>query len=350
MGVKERSWSGNASVADAARALRAATRAVVTTHAKPDGDAIGSALAATRALRAIGVEATAVFFGPWFSRFDPFLRDTPNLRLPEGDASALSALPEPDAVLIVDTGSWAQLRDGKAWLAARAAKAIVLDHHPTGDADVAALRVVQTDAAAAGEIVGALCVELLRRDGARALPVDIAEPLYLGVATDTGWFRYANTTARTMRFAADLLDAGVDHSRVLRISEQSDRPSRLRLIGRALESLELLDNERIALMTISMEDFARTGADLEDAGGLTDLAQSLQSVRVVAVLTEVERAVTKVSLRSKPAAQGEPDADVSAVARALGGGGHVRAAGVRIEAPLAEARARVAAALVESIR
>ena len=347
---KQTRWTGNATLADAAARLRGAGRVVVTTHAKPDGDAVGSVLACVRTLRRAGADATALFLALWFERFDPFVRGTPVVRAPEGDAGAIAALGGPDAVLICDTGSWAQLRDARAWLEPLRERAIVIDHHPTGDEEVAATRVIDPSAAAACEMACDLCVDLLGVASARDLPLEVAEPLYLGIATDTGFFRYSNTTGRTMRLAADLLEAGVDQSFVLRISEQSDRPARLRLIARALASIEFLDDGRVAVMSLSHEDFAQSGADLDDAGGLTDLAQSVESVRAVAVLTELEPGVTKVSMRSKPPAPGEKDADVSSVARALGGGGHVRAAGVRLEEPLGEARARISAALTEALR
>lgn len=347
---KQTRWSANATLADAAARLREAGRIVVTTHAKPDGDAIGSSLSCARALRLLGKDVTVLYLAPWFERFDPFLRGEDVVRPAEGDGAPIAALGEPDAVLICDTGSWAQLRDAREWLTPLHDRAIVIDHHPTGDEEVAATRVIDPLAAAACEMACELCVDLLGVASARDLPLEVAEPLYLGLATDTGFFRYSNTTGRTMRLAADLLEAGVDQSLVLRISEQSDRPARLRLIARALSGIEFLDEGRIAVMSLSHEDFAQSGADMDDAGGLTDLAQSVASVRAVAVLTEIEPGVTKVSMRSKPPAPGEQDADVSSVARALGGGGHVRAAGVRLEEPLDAARARIGKALTDALK
>lgn len=351
-------WISNASLDEVAALLPRRGAVAVLTHAKPDGDAVGSVLALVRALRAVGADAAGVFPAPWFGRFDPFLGDTPVVRLPPGEAAVKTlrghgVTRDPAAVAIVDTGSWAQVADAREWLAPLAARAVVVDHHPSGNAEIAARRHIETGAAAACEIVAGLVQRLLGVSSGAALPREVAEPLFLGLATDTGWFRYSNTRSATLRLAADLIDAGVDHSRVLAISEQSDRAARLRIVGRALESLELLAGGRVAVMSVSRADLAAAGADLDDAGGLTDLPQTVASVRAVAVIIEAEPGVAKVSLRSKPPLPGVPGAekliDVNLVARRFGGGGHVHAAGAKIKAGLEEARRQMGEALSEAV-
>lgn len=341
-------WTSNASLEDVALRLSAGKRVAVLTHAKPDGDAAGSVLALVRALRRRGADALAVFPGPWFARFDAFVGDTPALRLPEGPHAADVLAREAgqiDTVAIVDTGSWSQVADVRAWLEPRTADAVCVDHHPAGDGAIAALRHIDTRAAAAAEIVAWLVVRLLDLPSPARLPAEVAEPLFLGAATDTGWFRYSNTTPATLRLAADLVEAGADHNRVYAISEQSDRAARLRILARALGSLEMTSGDLVATMSLTQRDFSETGATLEDAGRLYDLAQSVASVRVVAVLTEIDAANTKVSFRSKPAIKGEPGAewfvDVNRIAGAFGGGGHVHAAGAKVALPIAEARRSV---------
>lgn len=351
-------WVSNATIEDIAALLPRRGPVAVLTHAKPDGDAVGSVLALVRTLRRVGADAVGVFPAPWFARFDAFVADTPVIKLPTAEAAttALRAHPvtrDPAAVAIVDTGSWAQVAEARAWLEPLSARALVVDHHPSGDARIAGKRCIVTHAAAACEIVATLTQRILRVASATSLPKDIAEPLFLGLATDTGWFRYSNTKPATLRLAADLIDAGVDHSRVLAISEQSDRPARLRIVGKALESLELIADGRVAVMSVSQADLAAAGADLDDAGGLTDLPQTVASVRAVAVLTEAEPNLTKVSLRSKPPLPGVSGAekliDVNLVARRFGGGGHVHAAGAKIKANLTEARRQIAEALTEAV-
>ena len=111
----------------------------------------------------------------------------------------------------------------------------------------------------------------LKLERFRDLAPAIAEAVYLGVATDTGWFRYSNMKSSTMRLAADLIDAGVDHNRLYRTVEQADTPHRLDLMRRALESLELLDHDRAAMITITKADIEACRASQDEVGGLTDL-------------------------------------------------------------------------------
>lgn len=342
-------WSGNASLAEATDRLARAKRVVTLTHSKADGDALGSSLALARALRMKGARVVSAFPYPFFERFMAFVGEGEILTLPRGGAEAARALEawgEPDAVAVVDTGSWVQLSDAREWVAARSEKAVVIDHHPSGDEGVAACRHVETSASAAAELVAGACVRLLGVDGARSLPAEVAEPLYLGLATDTGFFRYSNTTSSTLRLAAELMDAGADARKVYRVSEQSDSAARLRLIARGLGNLELLEKDRVAVMCLSRDDFVASGAVADDASALSDLPQSVASVRVVAVLTEAEPGLTKVSLRSKAGDSGGGlEVDVNAAARRLGGGGHVRAAGARVAKSMGEARKDVIGAI-----
>ncbi len=342
-------WRGNASIEDVTARLAGAERVVILTHVKPDGDALGSSLALARALTRRGVRAVCAYPHPFFERFVTFVGESEILRLPRGEEGAERALQEwgePDTVAIVDTGSWAQLADVREWLSERSERAVVIDHHPAGDVGVASLRHVDASASAAAELVAKVCVGLLGVGGARELPAEIAEPLYLGLATDTGFFRYSNTTSSTLRLAADLMDGGADSRKVYRVSEQSDSASRLRLIARGLSSLELMDGDRVAVMCLSRDDFVAAGATADDSSALSDLPQSVASVRVVAVLTEAEPGLTKVSLRSKAGDSGGGlEVDVNAVAGRLGGGGHVRAAGARLKASMGEARRSVIGAI-----
>ncbi|MGD9692561.1 MAG: bifunctional oligoribonuclease/PAP phosphatase NrnA [Phycisphaerales bacterium] len=343
-------WKGNANVEDVTSRLARAERVVTLTHSKPDGDALGSSLAVARALERKGARAACAFPYPFFERFEAFVGETEILRLPRGEAEAERVLREwgePDTVAIVDTGSWTQLADVREWLSERTERAVVIDHHPAGNEGVASLRWVEPGASAATEMVARVCVGLLGLKSARELPVEVAEPLYLGLATDTGFFRYSNTTSSTMRLAAELMDAGADSRKVYRVSEQSDSAARLRLIARGLSNLELLEGDRVAVMCLSRDDFVAAGATADDSSALSDLPQSVASVRVVAVLTEVEPGLTKVSLRSKSGDSGGGlEVDVNAVAGRLGGGGHVRAAGARLHATMGEARR----AVIQSIR
>ncbi|MBX3352455.1 MAG: bifunctional oligoribonuclease/PAP phosphatase NrnA [Phycisphaeraceae bacterium] len=345
-------YTNNATTAQIVERLRRATRVAVVTHRKADGDALGSTLALVRTLLHLGKDAYAVFPGPWIDIFDPLLRDTPRVHVPEGsDPVAMLASREPDALVMVDTGSRQQMGATLPWIEAHADRTIIIDHHASGDADLASLRLVEPKAAAAAEMVAAVCVGLLERRSAAELPGDVAEAIYLGIATDTGWFRYSNTRSSTMHLAADLLDAGVDHNLLMRISEQSDPPERVKLLARALTTLRLDHDDQIATIVIRRKDLVELGLETSDSGSLNDRILSVATVRATAVLTEVDDRSCKASLRSKPpATPGEPDVDVNIVAQRFGGGGHKRASGARADIPVDEARERIIATIAEQLR
>ncbi len=345
-------WSTNASLESIAAWLRGQRRTVVLTHSKPDGDAIGSTLAIVRAINLLrkspadAPAAEAWYFGPMPPFFDKVHAGTPARNFQQRSHPG----GEPDAILIADTGAWSQLEQVKDWLAPRAARAALIDHHRHGDPDAAARRFIDTGAAAACQMVAELCRLLLQLPAVSRLPREVAEMCYLGMATDTGWFRHSNMTASVFRTAAELLEAGVNAAELYRVVEQSDREARVRLLARALSGMEVHDNGRFALMGITKADFAEFHAEQGDAGGFADYAQTIDSVRVVAMFTESEpdergSPVTKVSLRSKDT---EGGVDVNQVARKFDGGGHIRAAGARIQAPVAEAKRLVLAALREA--
>jgi phosphoesterase RecJ-like protein len=338
-------YSSNATLAQIAARLREASKIIIFTHAKPDGDAVGSTLALARALTALGKSAAPIYLPPWSTRFEALIGATPVIHERRGIWTD-PALTSADACAVLDTGSWNQLADAKAFLVPRRASTVLVDHHPHGDADVADLRHIDTTSASACELVAELCRLLLSLASIRDLPRHVAEPLYLGLATDTGWFRYSNTRSATLRMAADLIDAGVDHNRLYRNTEQTDSPRRLMLTQRALASLEYLASDRAAMMCVTKRDIEECNATQDELGGLTDLPQAVGSVRAVAVLTEVESTLTKVSLRSKAPDPGQPLIDVNKIAQTLGGGGHVHAAGVKMHMPLAQAREHIRAALI----
>lgn len=345
-------YSTNASPAQIVERLRHAKRVYVITHRKADGDALGSTLALVRTLRHLDHDALAVFPGPWIDVFDPLLHETPLAHVNERDdpAGALAG-PEPDAVVLVDTGSRQQLGALRDWVEQRAARTVIVDHHASGDAELGETRWIDPPASAAAEMVARLCVDLLRVESAARLPLDVAEPLYLGIATDTGWFRYSNTRSAVMRLAADLLDAGVDHNRLMRLSEQSDPPQRVFLLARALNTLRLDEDRQIATLVIRRKDLEELGLENSDSGAINDRILSVATVRATAIITEVDAASAKASLRSKPPINDrERDVDVNVVAQQFGGGGHKRAAGARLDLPVDKARDAIVRAIAAQLR
>jgi len=336
------SYATNTTIDALAGELRRARRVLVTTHQKPDGDALGSVLAVVRACHALGVAAEGWVVDPCEGNLRSFEGQTAvthihprKPELPAGDF---------DLAVVVDTGAWTQLEVLAPWLRDRHAQVIGLDHHARGDL-VAARRVVDVSCgsctALLARLVDALGVDMRSGSDARGRG-SIAEALYMGLATDTGWFRFPNARAAEFALAARLLDAGVDKDAMYQQIEQSSRAERVELQGCALSSLEMLSGGRVALMRLRAEDFDDTGAMLEETSGIVNIPMEIAAVRA-SVLAVDDRAagVIKLSFRSKPADDSGGFIDVNELASRFGGGGHIHAAGAKQKGTLDEVIARV---------
>ncbi len=311
----------------AAAILQSWRRPLVLTHARPDGDAVGSVLAMRSILRALGSAPLALLFDPVPSSYSFMVEDQP-LSVFGRDANAAD-LSDVDGVLMLDTCAYAQLTPLADWLRAGSAPIIAVDHHVTRDVP-GALHLIDTTAAAAALIV---------YDWAQALnwPLDSAtlRALFVGIATDTGWFAFGNADARTLEAAAALVRRGVEpHELYIRIY-QSERAPKVRLLGAALETLELLDDDRVATMQLTRAAFQRCAAQPSDTEGIVNEPLRIASVDVSVLFVESDEGLIRTSFRSKQ------HADVAAIAAAFGGGGHVNAAGARITGTLADVRKRV---------
>lgn len=355
-------YQSTISRAELANLLRSARNAVVISHAKPDGDAVGSTVAAARTLQRLGANAEIWFVGPLPVWTADICGDTPfrlfaggpnqSCKPEDGKAWPPSDGPgvDPDLVLIVDTGSWGQLAELRSWIESRTDRTVIVDHHVRGDVEIAGRRVIQAAAASCTQELAPILVEALKLGSASELPIDIAEPLYLGLATDTGWFRFASVRPETFALAGELLKAGVNHTRLYELTEQQDEFARWALLGRALKSATrhpLASGGYASLMRLTVDDFVQTGADRNDTGGFADKLLAVHDVRVSVILTEQavgpgETPVTRISSRSKP---GPNAIDVNAAMGRLGGGGHVLAAGAKVKAPLSEAQRQILVAL-----
>ncbi len=324
---------------------------------EPDGDALGSVLAVVRAAAAIGVRAEGWIVGPFEPNLLSLASPTP-LTLVDHKAPTLPA-DDYDLVVIVDTGAWSQLESLAPWLRPRVDRAIGIDHHARGDL-VAAERVIDVACGSASMIVARLVRALgvgfesggAVEGGARGRG-SVAEAIFLGLATDTGWFRFQNARPAEFALASELLASGVDKDRLIEITENSHRPQRLAIEGRALAKVRFIPAAGegdgasvVAVTSLSMADFAETGATLEETSGVVNMPMAVGAVRAAALLIEAEPGLVKISFRSKPASEGRRFFDVNRIAARFGGGGHVHAAGARIRGTLAEAER----AVLEAIR
>lgn len=292
--------------------MRSASSMVIVTHANPDGDALGSVAALTRAAIAAGKNATIVTYGETPLRYRFLLEGLS----PANTEQFASLAAEADAIVLVDTCAFSQLEPIADKLDAVREKTIVLDHHATGD-DIGAVRWVDTSAAAAGVMVGEL-IEAL------AWPIDLptAEALVMAIAADTGWMRFSNTDGRCLRAVARWLDMGVRPDELYRRVYESDRVERVRLAGRMLASLELFCDGAVAAMTILRSDFTETGAGEDETENLVNEAMKIAGVEAVVLVVE-QADVVRASLRSRGRV------NVAEIAGRFGGGGHVRAAGCK---------------------
>lgn len=319
---------------------------VLLTHTKPDGDALGSTLAIARAINLKrgttgAVSAAECWYAAPMPDWGKKLAAPSKYKLINPPEPAPAVL-DPDGIIICDTGSWSQLEPFKEFLETRLDKTTIIDHHLQGNAIISDRRLIDTDAAAVVQPAADVCCHILGLDNPSQLPIDIATPLYVGLATDTGWFKHSNVNGRVMRLAGELLDAGVNHSTLFAMLYQRDRTPRLKLMARALESLEIIKDKNAAIMQLTLEDFKQTKAAPGDSGGFVDIPQSIEAIRIVAILNEQhdhDGTFTKISLRSKPTEwDGQPPVDVNAVCQKLGGGGHARASGAKVRHGLEETK------------
>jgi phosphoesterase RecJ-like protein len=327
-------------MAELAQRVAGAQNVMITTHEKPDGDALGSSIALHKALTAQGKRVDIFFAGPIERCLERIAGDTPFLRVEDGEPGD-----DYDLIIVVDTGAWSQVPSLDAWLRSRRALIIGLDHHPQGD-DMASQRVVDIEAASAAQLILRLLDEL----GCPITPGrgGIAEALFVGLATDTGWFRFNSAGAEVFRVAARLLELNVNKTALFEIIEATFKPSRIALEARALSAIDYVCDGTVAIMSLTQADFEQTGGSTTDLTSLVNRPMLVEQVRVSVLLAETEPGRTKVSLRSKPAAVGRDSSDyvnVNLVAGKLGGGGHAHAAGARLDQPLAKAKKAVVSAL-----
>lgn len=295
--------------------LRHAKSVAVAAHIHPDGDAVGSVLGLTLALRDAGIAAVPVLAEESVSPTYSFLPGY-GLFMRAADVEV------PDVFVALDTTSLERLGEAEP-LATGAQTVIDIDHHPDNSL-FGAVNVVDSNIASSGQLVWRL-IERLEV----SVTHEIALCLYVALLTDTGRFQYQNTTPTAFRDAAAMVDAGVDPAETARLVYQNRAPEALVLDSRAMSRITLANGGRVAYSFVSQEDFVETGARSEDTENLVDVVRVLGGIDV-AFLVRLLDGEVRVNLRSKTGF------DVGAVARELGGGGHAAAAGFTAVGPLDE--------------
>ncbi len=304
-------------VAAVRREIEGASSVLIGTHLNPDGDALGSALAMSHYLDQIGVQNEVVchHVPPRNLRFLPGvdrLRQQPKEE-------------KHDLGILLDLDSSDRLGNTAPYFAP-CERVIVIDHHVPHEAP-GDLRVIDTSAPAT-----AVILYRLLRDLDAAITPAMATCLLAGIVTDTGSFRFRNTTPESMVISAALLDLGGDLTAVSEEIFQSKSLASVRLLGRMLEAMRLESNDQIAWSALTIQDFEEAHARDEDTEGFVNEMLFITSVQISALLREPKAGKIRCSLRSRG------EFDVASVARAFGGGGHVNAAGCTFDLPMAEAQ------------
>jgi phosphoesterase RecJ-like protein len=295
-----------------AAALRENDRFLVVTHENPDGDALGSLLATTLALRKLGKDAEMLLLGEaplpreyHFMRLDGLLREAP------ADAA--------ERVLVAVDCAKADRIGPDTTVFDRAPLVLDIDHHHdnTRFGDV---NLIVANASSTGEVLR----DVFRELGVELDP-DIAEALYVALVTDTGRFQYSNTTPKSLRLAAERVDAGADVHAVFQQVYESVEFAKLKLLARALERARVLEGGRVVVSYLLRTDFSEVGAAEPYSEGIIDYLRAVEGAELAVLIREPPRdsgPTRRVSLRASV-----DELDVSAIARLFDGGGHRQAAG-----------------------
>ena len=311
-------------LAQTAAFLQAAEDILILTHAHPDGDTLGSGFALLRGLRSLGKRVRLFCPDEIPSKFS-FMADAIKYEHYE-----------PKAIITVDIADARLLGDAKEDFPV---VHLSIDHHGV-NRSYAEKAYIVPEAAACAELIFAL----LREINAPITPA-IADCLYTGISTDTGCFRYSNTTAQTMRIAAKLLEYGARAAELNRRYFETKRKAYFTFERMALERLRVLERGRYAVTALTRAMYDECGANDDEAEQIAAIPRQVEGVLVGATLKERKSGGFKVSLRTYA------PADAAAIAKRLGGGGHPRAAGCMIEnSSLEEAKAILLEAVREELK
>ena len=316
-------------IATIAREFKNNERFLVATHVNPDGDAIGSLGALALVLEGMGKQVVAYCQDevPEFLRFLPYA---------DRIVSEISGLDRFEVAVVLDCGALDRIGNA-AEVLQHVGQIIHIDHH-SSSGDFGQLNLVRPEYSSTAEIL----YEIFQ-----AIPVsltpEVAENIYTAILTDTGSFRFANTTARTLAIAAEMVSLGVVPEKVAGEIYDSMSPERIELLARSLDTLTLRSNGRVAAMHVSQRMLEETGTSLIDTDGFVNYPRAISSAEIAIFFREMAADEVNVSLRSRGGL------DVAEFARIHGGGGHHNAAAFRLGGSLSEVVEKVLAEAGEFI-
>ncbi|RIX51782.1 bifunctional oligoribonuclease/PAP phosphatase NrnA [Paenibacillus nanensis] len=299
--------------------IKANASFLVVSHVQPDGDAISSTVVVDWLLERMGKKAVLVNESELPSRLNYLRHFDQILSLKKQKLEASF-----DAVIAVDCADNRRMGEVSSFFPEGCA-ILNIDHHPTNNR-FGSVNVIQPHAAATAEIL----FDLIERAGMTP-DLDCATAIYTGLMTDTGGFRYSNTSPRVMEIAAKLLETGVSGSKLADHLLEKMTMAKLKLLQMSLARLTFSEDLRIGWVYIGKNDLTDCGAVPEDLEGIVNYALNVDGVEVGILFKETNDGAVKASLRSAG------KADVAAIAQTFGGGGHVRASGCRLDGPIEEA-------------
>lgn len=310
------------SASAAASFLERSDKFVILTHASPDGDTLGSAYALADALCALNKRVFVVCpdkipekFGYLIKEYEAF---------------------EPETVVAVDIADEKLL--GSLYDRYSGRVALCIDHH-SSNTKYAEMLYLEADAAAACE-----CIYNVTNELGTVITPYMASCLYTGIATDTGCFKFSNTTPRSHRYAAELIEKGADYGEINRVMFEVKSRGRIAMERKVLENIEFYYGGRCAVITVTRDMIKETGCPLGDLDGVTAMSRQIEGVQIGVTIKEKPDGKYKVSLRTF-----EPynAADICAV---FGGGGHIRAAGCEFSCDIESAKRQLLSAIGEVLR
>ncbi len=309
--------------------LKANDDYVIVCHENPDGDALGSMFALAIALKRMNKRVQTVC-----------VDEVPHKYMCLAGTEALKKPDELGAFMHLICVDCADIqRAGLRNEVISAAKTVLnIDHHASNNG-YGQYQLLSTDTAAAGILV----YELLKAMGV-SIDSLIAQNLLIAISSDTGHFSHANTDVKSLNVAAELVSHGANANTVAHKIFQVKTCGWVKLLGKAIESLELYCHGKAALMCLSLQDFSDSEATFADVEGIIDMARNIETVEVAALIRETDEHGVRVSLRSKD------EVDVSRIATVFAGGGHMRAAGFSVDATLGEAKKLLVSVLLEELK
>jgi len=309
---------------------------LITSHVRPDADALGSELGLRAILLALGKKVSIINASAPPANLS--FMNPPGVILKLNDTVTKANVPKTDVVVIVDTSAWQQLGNMADVIQASPAKRVVIDHHVSSD-EMGAIELKDVTAAATGELI---C------EAAAAFGIefdeDTANWLYAAIATDTGWFRFPSTTSRTMRISAALIDRGASPHYVFNLVHEQSSLSRVRLGGRVLGRTQSEAEGRLVWVQVDAKDMSETGAVPSDTEGLVNQCLTVAGSEAAFIAVELQTSQIKFSLRCR-----YPH-DVASLAEQFSGGGHKLASGATLSGPLSVAVERMRTAFLEMLK